>query len=201
MKLNAFEKLIVSNPLRFWVQNHLEAKLLTKSFTYENKKTIKALEIGCGFGNGIGIISRVCNPGHIVAIDFDPQMVNKAIARNKNRYNLEIMVGDAASLNFEDNTFDKVFDFAVFHHIPDWQLAVQEVYRVLTPGGYFYIEDLYRNAICNPISKRLFVHPQSNRFNHIELLAYLEICGFKIKYSRHLWNLCGVILAQKLKLA
>jgi len=85
----------------------------------------------------------------------------------------------------------------VFHHIPDWQSAIVEVARVLKPNGYFVIEDLYRAAICNPLSRRLFEHPQQNRFNHQQLLHMLRQAGFQIVCDRNLFNLSGMVLAQK----
>lgn len=40
---------------------------------------------------------------------------------------------------FLSNYFDVVYSFGVFHHIPDVERAVAEVYRVLKPGGTAYI--------------------------------------------------------------
>ena len=197
MKLNTFEKKVVGHPLRFWVQNHIESKIISSVFSKESLSSERALEIGCGFGNGIHLINRIFTPNQINAIDFDPQMVSKSQRRHQNNKNIAIDVGNAEALKFDDNTFDKVFDFAVFHHIPDWQTAIKEVYRILRPKGYFFIEDLYRNAICNPISKRLFQHPQCNRFNHGELMSCLIETGFEVKKSYNTLNLFGIILAQK----
>jgi ubiquinone/menaquinone biosynthesis C-methylase UbiE len=47
----------------------------------------------------------------------------------------EVMHGDAECLPFESDTFDIVYSYGVLHHSPDTAKAVQEVYRVLKPGG------------------------------------------------------------------
>ena len=202
MKLNPFEKKIVQHPLRFWLQNHLEAPLLTSMMPKPMALCERALEIGCGFGNGIQLIREHFGAGYITAVDIDPDMVASAQScwqsRPQGLKGLSFSVADATCLPFADSEFDMVFDFAVFHHIPEWQAAIKEVARVLKPNGYFVIEDLYRAAICNPLSRRLFEHPQQNRFNHSELLTVLRQLGFEIVRDRNAFNLAGMVLAQKI---
>ena len=45
------------------------------------------------------------------------------------------VVGDAHSLPFRDNVFDRVFAFNVFEHLRQPPLAAREIHRVLKPGG------------------------------------------------------------------
>jgi len=201
MKLNPFEKKLVQHPLRFWLQNHIEAPLLTSMMPKPLPYIQYALEIGCGFGNGIHLIREHFGAEHVTAVDLDPEMVSAAKARwHTSIHGLEQLafsIADATALPFREAHFDMVFNFAVFHHIPDWQSAIVEVARVLKPNGYFVIEDLYRAAICNPLSRRLFEHPQQNRFNHQQLLHMLGQAGFQIVCDRNLFNLSGMVLAQK----
>lgn len=44
---------------------------------------------------------------------------------------------DLTRLSFEDRSFDAVFSFDVLEHVPDYQKGLQEVFRVLKPGGMF----------------------------------------------------------------
>jgi len=46
---------------------------------------------------------------------------------------------DATRLPFADNSFPFVFTFETLHHFPDPEPVVKEAYRVLAPGGFFYI--------------------------------------------------------------
>ena len=46
-------------------------------------------------------------------------------------------VADAESIPYPDDAFDLVVGHAVLHHIPDVELALREVLRVLKPGGRF----------------------------------------------------------------
>ena len=49
------------------------------------------------------------------------------------RYSL--MVGDALSLPFPDDSFDRLICSEVLEHIPDYQAAMTEIWRVVKPGG------------------------------------------------------------------
>jgi SAM-dependent methyltransferase len=70
--------------------------------------------------------------------DLSPGMVQAAI-RNGTGLGLEVdgRVADAESIPYDDATLDLVVGHAVLHHIPDVELALREVLRVLKPGGRF----------------------------------------------------------------
>ncbi|MBV7314324.1 class I SAM-dependent methyltransferase [Shewanella sp. NIFS-20-20] len=197
MKLNEFEKRLVAHPIRRWFQSKVELPILVSLFKGSPSPTPMVLEIGCGFGHGIPLILEHFKPMQLTAVDIDGDMVEACRQQWQHHPNVMISQADAEQLGFQDNQFDLACNFAVFHHIPQWQKALAQVYRVLRPGGYFLMEDLYRAAICNPLSKRLFDHPQTNRFDHQSLLDELQSCGFEIVNQAHILNLSGMILAQK----
>ncbi|RTL08364.1 MAG: methyltransferase domain-containing protein, partial [Acidimicrobiia bacterium] len=70
--------------------------------------------------------------------DLSPGMVKVAL-RNAENLGLDVdgRVADAEKIPYEDNTFDLVVGHAVLHHIPDVELSLREVLRVLKPGGRF----------------------------------------------------------------
>ena len=98
----------------------------------------RALEIGSGTGFFLlnlmqaGVATTGC------LTDISPGMVEVAV-RNGRGLGLEVSgaPADAEALPYGDEEFDLVVGHAVLHHIPDVELALREVLRVLKPGGRF----------------------------------------------------------------
>lgn len=178
--MNKTEFLAMNNPIRAWVQEVVEIKTLKKYIKLPHNKLI--LEIGCGNGTGTKLIKKHFHPKKIEAIDLDPKMIQLAEKRNKDS-TISFTVGDAAKLPYKDNMFDVVFDFAIIHHIPNWQDCLKEIKRVLKPGGQFIIEDLSIETFENPLGKliRKFLdHPYKKMFKRDEFFMYLESQGWHI---------------------
>lgn len=106
----------------------------------------KTLEIG--FGTGLNFEYYPKNI-QFIGIEPDEQMRSSAI-KKANQYHLEIHDGDAQKLNFEDSSFDTVVATLVFCSIPNPNLALEEVYRVLKPGGQFLLlEHVRKNTLIS----------------------------------------------------
>lgn len=52
---------------------------------------------------------------------------------------MHLQRGDATSLDFADGRFDCIYSFHALEHIPDYRKALQEMRRVLAPGGTYCI--------------------------------------------------------------
>ena len=74
--------------------------------------------------------------GEAVATDISPGMLRK-LERSASELGLSVETDacEAASLPFDDDSFDLVFGHAVLHHLPDLDAAFREFRRVLRPGG------------------------------------------------------------------
>src|SRR4051794_23437839 len=98
----------------------------------------RALELGCGTGFFLLNLKQagVLDKGFVT--DISPGMVDVAVRNAKALgFDVEGRVADAEAIPYDDATFDLVIGHAVLHHIPDVELALREVLRVLKPGGRF----------------------------------------------------------------
>lgn len=73
----------------------------------------------------------------VIGVDIDESAVMHA-RNNFAKPNLEFHVGDALNLPFPDNAFDVVVCSQVYEHVPDAHKMMDEIFRVLVPGGVCY---------------------------------------------------------------
>lgn len=180
MLMNALETAAVNNPARRALQRFYEVRSLTELGGRLDGG--RALEIGCGSGYGTQLILERMGASSVDAIDPDPKMVERARRRLRRHANaIRIVHGDAldlfGALGAADGSYDAVFDFAVIHHVEDWRAALDEVARVLRPGGRFYFVEVTSAALARPTYRRLFDHPENDRFAAGQFLAELPRHG------------------------
>ena len=93
------------------------------------------LEIGVGMGAD-HLQWAKAHPRRLAGIDLTERAV--AFTRSRleaNGFRPEVEVGDAENLSFADSSFDLVYSWGVLHHSPNTPRAIDEVRRVLRPGG------------------------------------------------------------------
>jgi len=103
------------------VQEHLEP-------------TDRCLDLGCGPGGFLALMAPFC--GHIVGADIVDQFVDgtNALIERKGITNAEAVLV-TERLPFDDASFDKVVLIDTIHHLEDVPGTIDEVVRVLRPGG------------------------------------------------------------------
>jgi arsenite methyltransferase len=102
------------------------------------------LDIGCGAGVDSIIAGKLTGPaGAVTGIDLVPEMLAKARenARLAGADNVTFQESSAERLPFPDKSFDAVISNGVFNLVVDKAKALAEVYRVLKPGGRFWLAD------------------------------------------------------------
>jgi arsenite methyltransferase len=103
------------------------------------------LDIGCGAGFDSFIAARqVGEKGRVISIDMTPAMLDKAAAgaREAGIANIEFREGLAEELPVQDASIDVVISNGVINLCPDKMVVMQEVNRVLKPGGRIQIADI-----------------------------------------------------------
>lgn len=104
------------------------------------------LEVGCGTGLVLSRIARFAKSAK--GIDLSPGMLEQAAARG-----LDVCLGSATDLPFQDETFDVTCSFKVLAHVPDLERALSEMARVTRPGGMILAE-LYNPHSFRGVVKR-----------------------------------------------
>lgn len=113
----------------------------------------KLLEVGCSMGNDTIQFAR--RGMQVTGVD----LTEAAIELIRKRFEMysesgDFRVADAENLPFDDDSFDVVYSFGVLHHTPDTAGAIEEVRRVLRPGGTAYIM-LYNTRSLNWLAHKL----------------------------------------------
>lgn len=138
----------------------------------------RVLEIGAGTGFFVLNLMQAGLTSSAVVTDISSGMVDVAV-RNGAALGLDVTgrVADAESLPFADGEFDLVIGHAVLHHIPDVELALREVLRVLRPGGRF--------VFCGePTERGDVVARQLSRFTWWSATRAMRLPYLRDRYGR-----------------
>ncbi len=127
------------------------------------------LDLGSGTGAAFDQLLNY----ETTAIDPDKKMLELNRFENK-------VLGSAENLPFEDNSFDNVFCCFVWRNVSDTNKALQEVFRVLRPGGKFILLDMTRPK--NPFLKIL------HKIGTFKVLHLIGLLTFNLKEYRFLYK-------------
>jgi len=123
------------------------------------KPNMKLLDCGCGPGQLSSHFAKILSSGSVTGIDANPQHVELAKKESLSQAlsNTTFHHGDIYQLPFEDNHFDIAFFHTVICNLHDPIAALQEVKRVVKPGGMIAArEPDYHNSIIYPIYPDVF---------------------------------------------
>lgn len=115
-------------------------------YGFSNYAGQQVLDVGCGNGY---ILSHFARGGASVSgVDLTAQ----GIRLSRQRFALANLQGKFAQSNaerlpFQDASFDLVTSMGVLHHTPRPDNGIDEIYRVLKPGGRFLIMMYHRNSL------------------------------------------------------
>jgi len=110
----------------------------------------RVLDVCTGTGELAFLLARkVGDSGLVTGADFCNEMLERARVKSTSRHtNLSFILSDTKALAFPDNTFDLVTVSFGMRNIPDTALALQEIKRVLKPGGRFICLELTRPHVA-----------------------------------------------------
>lgn len=113
----------------------------------ERLEALSVLDVGAG----TGYMDHELAPslGRVLGLDIDAAAIDQAL-RLTRRDNLEFRVGNGLDLPIEDGSFDVVLCAHVYEHVPDPLRLMDEINRVLRPGGICYFAAGNRYQLMEP---------------------------------------------------
>jgi ubiquinone/menaquinone biosynthesis C-methylase UbiE len=142
----------------------------------------KTLMVAAGTGNDF----KFFPPGlDVVALDISPKMLAKAAVKAA-RYDgkIELREADVCHLDYADASFDTVVTVCTFCSVPKPIVGLQELRRVLKPGGQILMFEHVRSAIgafgivldmMTPLTRKL--GPEMNR----DTVGNVQKAGFRLR--------------------
>lgn len=116
---------------------------------------LRILDLGSGSGRDCYIASKLVGPnGYVVGVDMTDQQLavaNKYVGYHTEKFgyskpNVEFIKGNIErldELNLEAGSFDLIISNCVINLATDKQKVLNDVYRLLKPGGEMYFSDVY----------------------------------------------------------
>lgn len=128
----------------------------------------RALDLACGTGDIAFELAR--RGARTVGLDITLRMLQIAASKRDRGATLAFTAGDMASLPFGDGEFDVVTSGYGIRNVPLIEPALQEIRRVLRPGGLFLALDF--NRPDNPLIRGIY-------------LSYLTLVGSILGFILH----------------
>jgi ubiquinone/menaquinone biosynthesis C-methylase UbiE len=147
---------------------------------FDLKAGQRVLDVGTGTGVLIPyLIKTVKSSGSVTAIDSSEKMVQICKTKYSHIKNVSIKVGNIEEAAFPPDFFDVVICFGVFPHIDQKGKALQNIWRMLKPGGKLVIAHALSSEELKAHHKEVSKYvAQSVLPEKAEMIQLLEQTGF-----------------------
>jgi ubiquinone/menaquinone biosynthesis C-methylase UbiE len=139
----------------------------------------RVLDLGCGTGWASRRLAKLVPDGEVVGIDVADEMLRRAEQASTGIKNVRYVWGSAENIPAPDNAFTKVLSVESFYYYADQDKALDEICRVMAPGGgLFILINLYKdNHYSLRLVSELKVPVQA--LSEAEYIALLKQHGFR----------------------
>lgn len=187
-----------SNPTRRWLHCTRRDWIFDALRHSVSDRHERAIEVGPGSGVYLPTLANLYD--EVIALDIEQSYLNHLNHLTNVHKNLELIIDDITASNMPDATFDLVLCTEVVEHIPNSLSALQEIHRLLRPGGTLLLStpqryspleitakfaflpgviDLVRFIYQEPILETGHINLMTEK----QLIRQLEQAGFHIQQS------------------
>ena len=164
----------------------------------------RILDIGCGTGTLLVKLKRQYRAAQVVGLDPDPKALRRArIKAARASVSVQLDQGFANRLPYKRESFDRVLSSFMFHHLnqPERENMLQEVLRVLKPGGSLHFVDFIVDDASHRFFDRLFrSHAQMKDNSDERIRELMTHAGFrnlvKVREGNMLFGLLRTVYYQ-----
>lgn len=100
----------------------------------------RLIDIGCGPGAFLSLVEKTFPEIQLNALDLSEEMIRET--RERLSDTAIATVGDSEHMPFENEQYQAVTCNMSIHHYPHPQDALNEMYRILKPGGFLLLNDM-----------------------------------------------------------
>jgi tocopherol O-methyltransferase len=125
----------------------------------QNKKNTNILDAGCGIGGSSIYLAKKYPDVTFTGINIGPNQVTLAtkFAKERNAPNTKFILNNFNKTNFLENSFDGIFALESSCYAINHKAFMNEMYRILKPGGRLVIVDAFRtNRPMNTIMDKIY---------------------------------------------
>ena len=133
MNLEEYERMYRFEDAYWWFVARRDLVLNLIKNTYPTGEALRILDIGCGTG---AMLDELTAFGSVVGADFSEEALKFSRER---RQSLPLVRADVRCLPFASDTFDVITAMDIVEHIDNDKAAMQEIRRVLKPGGRLFM--------------------------------------------------------------
>ncbi len=149
------------------------------------RKGDTVIDLGSGAGNDCFIARHETgDEGKVIGIDFTPEMIDRARtnAEKLGYNNVEFRQGDIENMPVNQAVADVIVSNCVLNLVPNKGAVIEEIFRVLKPGGHFSISDI---VLIGELPEGLredaemYAGCVSGAIQKSDYLGFIEEAGFK----------------------